>query len=103
MWDADLVEDRSREVTGSVEILTHLVARARPAVTNIAAAVRERGHEAADFCGEWMMLMIASPVQPQDLPCRMGRRQRVQHRQNRRRPDSRTEQHYRSLSGQQNE
>src|SRR5262249_43766631 len=46
LWrDADLVEDRSRQVTGSVETLAHLVARARPAVTNIAAAVGERGHE----------------------------------------------------------
>src|SRR3981081_4544205 len=43
--DADLVEDRSRQVTGSVETLAHLVARARPAVTNIAAAVGEREHE----------------------------------------------------------
>src|SRR5262249_37297676 len=58
-WDADLVEDRSRQVTGSVEILTHLVARARPAVTNIAAAARELEHEVADFCGEWMMPPIA--------------------------------------------
>src|SRR5205814_557101 len=79
LWDADLVEDRSRQVTGSVEILTHLVVRARPAVTNIAAAVRERGHEAAHFGGEWMMLPIASRGQPQDPPCRVGRRQRVQH------------------------
>src|SRR5216684_6020831 len=50
-----------------------------------------------------MMLPIASRVQPQDLPCRVGRRQRVQHRQNRRRPDSRAEQHHRPLSGPQNE
>src|SRR5206468_4891850 len=102
-WDADLVEDRSRQVTGSLEILTHLVARVRPAVTNIAAAVREREHEAPDFGGEWMMLPIASRVQPQDLPCRAGLRKRVQHRQNRRRSDSRAEQHHRPLSGLQNE
>src|SRR6266699_2776899 len=68
--DAGLVEDGSRQVTGRVEILTDLVARARPAVANIAAATRERGHKAADFGGEWMMLPIASRVQPQDLPCR---------------------------------
>src|SRR5262245_27060271 len=98
-WYADLVEDRSREVTGSVEILAHLVARARPAVTNIAAALGEREQETADFRGKWMMLPIASPVQPQDLSCRVGGCQRVQHRQNRRRPNSRAEQHYRSLSG----
>ena len=65
--------------------------------------MREREHQAADLGGEWMMLPIASPVQPQDLPRRAGRRQRVQHRQNRRRPDSRAEQHDRPLSGLQNE
>src|SRR4029077_18546058 len=62
-WDADLVEDRSRQVTGGVEILAHLVVRARPAVTHIAAAVGKCGHEAAHFGGEWMMLPIASRVQ----------------------------------------
>src|SRR5262245_20950490 len=59
--DADLVEDRPRQVTGSVEILTLRVPRARPAVTNIAATVREAVHEAADFGGEGMMLPVASP------------------------------------------
>src|SRR5260370_23319934 len=101
--DADLVEDRSRQVTGSVKILAHLVARARPAVANIAAAAGEREHEAADFGGKWIMLPLASRVQPKDLPCRAGRRQRVEHPQNRRRPDSRAEQHHGPLSGLQNE
>src|SRR5882724_7646177 len=102
-WDADLIEDRPRQVTGSVEILTQLVPRARPAVANIAAAVRERGHDAADFGGEGMMLPIASRVEPQDLPCRAGRGKRVQHRQHGRRPDSRAEQYHRPLSRRQNE
>src|SRR6266850_5607870 len=69
-WDADLIEDRPRQVSRSVETLTELVPRGRPAVANIAAAVRERGHDAADFGGEGMMLAIASGVEPQDLPCR---------------------------------
>ena len=73
-WDADVVEDRAREVTGSVEILTHLVARPRAAVTNIAAGVGEREQEPADFGGKRMMLSIASPVEPQDLPRRSGSR-----------------------------
>src|SRR5262252_2507391 len=90
-------------MTRSVEILAYLVARAGSAVTNISSAVRERDHEAADFGGEWMMLPIASRVQPQDLLRRPGRRQRMQHRQNRRRPDSRAEQHHRPISGLQNE
>ena len=50
-----------------------------------------------------MMLPITSPVEPQQLPGRAGRRQRVQHRQNRCRPDPRAEQHDRPLSGLQNE
>ena len=46
-----------------------------------------------------MMLPIASRVEPHHLSCRARRRQRVQHRQNRRCPDSGAEQHERSLSG----
>ena len=65
--------------------------------------MREREQEAVDFGGEWMMLPIASRVQPQDLPCRSGSRERVQHRQNGRRPDSRAEQHDRALSRLQDE
>jgi hypothetical protein len=102
-WNADLGKDRPRQVTGRIEVLTHPVGRARPAVTNIAAAMREREHEAADFGGEWMMLPIASRVQPKHLPRGTGRRQRVQHRQNRGRSDSRAEQHHGPLSGLQNE
>src|SRR5262249_32510612 len=41
LWDAELVEDRPRQVPDGVEILTRLVRRARPAVADIAAAVRE--------------------------------------------------------------
>src|SRR5262249_5704167 len=37
--DADLVQHRSRQVTGSVEIVPHPVARARPGVTDITAAM----------------------------------------------------------------
>src|SRR5215468_8802285 len=90
-------------MTDGVKILTHSVARARPAVTNVAAAVRHGPHEEADFGGEWMMLAIPSRVQPQDLPCGSGRRERVQHRQNRRRPDSGAKQHDGPLSRLQNE
>ena len=101
--DADLVEDRSRQVTNSVEILANLVARGRPAVTNIPAAVGESEHEAADFGNEWMMLPITSRVQPQGLSRGPNRRQRVQHRQNRRCSDSCAEQHHRPLSRLRNE
>ena len=50
--NADLVEVRSRQVTGDVEILAHSVARARPGVANISPAPGERRHEAADFGGK---------------------------------------------------
>src|SRR5262245_49725140 len=63
-WYADLVEDRPRQVTCCVEILTHLVEQARLAVAHITAAMREREHEATNFRGECMMFPIASRVQP---------------------------------------
>src|SRR4030095_5988445 len=47
-WHTDPVEDRSRQVPSRLEILRHRVVRAWPAVTDIAAAVREREQEAAD-------------------------------------------------------
>src|SRR5262249_22694526 len=101
--NTDSVQNRSRQVTGSVEVFTYLVKRARPAIANIAAATRKREYQAADLHGEWMMLPIASRVQPQDLLCGARGGQRVQHRQNRRRPDPRAEQHHRPISGLQNE
>src|SRR5690348_10757482 len=67
-WDANLIENRSRQVTGSVEVFADPVVWSRSAVTNINAAVRERGHETSDFSGERMMLAIASCMKPQDLP-----------------------------------
>src|SRR5207237_6237652 len=96
-WDADLVENGSRQVTRAVEVLTHLVERARPAVTHIAAPLRKREHQAADLGGERMMLPIASLIEPQDLSRRPGFCQRIEHCQNRRRSDSSAEQHYRAF------
>src|SRR5262245_6650470 len=90
-------------MTRSVEILSHVVARVRSAVANKAAPVRERAHETADFGREWMMLSIASRVQPQNLPVRVRSRQHMKHGQNRRRPDSRAEQHDRAFSRPENE
>src|SRR5262249_4798593 len=69
----------------------------------MAAAVWKRSHQTADLPAEGMMLPVASPVEPQDLACRAGRRQRVKHRQNGRRSDSRAEQQQRALAGQQDE
>src|SRR4030095_11243578 len=60
-WNAGPAEDRSRQVTGGVKILAHFVARAGPAVTNVAVAVRE-GEHGADFGGEGTVLTIASGV-----------------------------------------
>src|SRR5690348_10589120 len=49
-WDVDLIENLSRQVSGGVEMLTHLVSRGRAAVANKAASVGEEAHNAADFC-----------------------------------------------------
>jgi hypothetical protein len=65
--------------------------------------MRERAHEPSDFGREGMMLPIAGPVKPQDLPHGLGLGHRVQHRQNGRRADSRAEKHDRTLSGLQDE
>src|SRR5207244_12409668 len=46
-WDADLIEDRPRQVPGSVEILSELVPRGRTALAELAAAVSERGNDAS--------------------------------------------------------
>lgn len=59
----------------------------------------EGKHEAAYFVGEWMMLPVACGMQPEDLSCRAGRCQGVQHGQNGRCSDPCAEQHHRSFSG----
>src|SRR5262245_51553181 len=50
-----------------------------------------------------MMLAIACPVQPEDPSRRVSRGKRVQHRQDRRRTDTRAEQHDRSIAALQDE
>src|ERR1700689_611773 len=60
--DTDLFEHRSRQMTGGIEILAQLVGRGRFAIANIASAVREGEHQAADFGGEGMMFTIPSGV-----------------------------------------
>src|SRR5207237_352856 len=57
----------------------------------------------ADFGGEWIMFPITSRVHPQDQTCRTGGRENVQHCQNGRCSNSRTEQHDWALAGLQNE
>src|SRR5271169_3063410 len=52
--DADLFERGSRQMTGGIEILAQLVERSRFAVADVAAAVREGEHQAADFGGKGM-------------------------------------------------
>src|SRR5436305_12495615 len=49
-----------------------------------------------------MVLPIASAVKPQYLTCCAGCRERVQHRENGRSPDSSAEQYYRPVTGLQN-
>src|SRR5262249_17935712 len=98
-WHTNGVEDRSRQVPCRLEIPSHLVVRAWPAVAHIAVAVREREHEATDFSGKGLMLLITSTMQPPDWSCRAGRCQGVQHRQHRRCSYSRAEQDHRALAG----
>ena len=93
---------RLRQMTGSIEILAQLIARARPAVTNIPAAVGESEHKAADFGGEWMMLPITSRVQPQDLSGRAAAASACSIASTGC-PDSCAEQRHRPLSGLRNE
>src|SRR4030095_13345775 len=102
-WYADFVEDRSRQMTGSIAIPTYLVACRRFAIADIAPSMRERKHEVADFARERMVLAIACGVDPQDLPRRAVRRESVEHRQNRRRTDPCAEQYHRLLSRLENE
>src|ERR1041385_9181037 len=67
--EADFLENGLCQVPGAVKILAQLIARVRPAVTNIAAAMRQCEHETADFNSECVMLSIAGRVQPQDFSC----------------------------------
>src|SRR5262252_7093301 len=67
-WQAERSQHRARQVTDRVIILAQCVTRVGPAVTNVAAASRESQHEAANFCGEGVMLSVAGGVQPQNLP-----------------------------------
>src|SRR5262252_8746300 len=39
-WNSDFFENRLRQMTGKVEIITWFLARARPAVTDVLAAIR---------------------------------------------------------------
>src|SRR5579859_8243335 len=90
-------------MTGTIEIGAQRIVWIRSAVTNVAAAVLERAHQGADLGGERMVLPIARPVEPQDLPCRSGGGERMKHRQHRCSPDSRAEEDHRCLTGLQNE
>src|SRR4029077_11744511 len=74
-----------------------------PAVTHIAAPVREREHETPHFNSECIVLPIASPMKPQDQSRRAGSCERVQHRQNRGRTDPCAKQHDRALARLQDE
>src|SRR6476469_8155718 len=51
-------QDRSRQMSCHIEILTQPLLRVGPAMADIAAGIRKCEHQAADFRGEWMMLPI---------------------------------------------
>ena len=96
--DTEFFENGSRQTTGSVEVPTALVARVGAAVTDIAPAVSEPAQQTAHFCTERMMRSIASCMQPQNLPCRVRGCERMQHRDNRGRPDPCTQEHHRPVA-----
>ncbi len=99
MRDADVLEGRLRQTARSIEILAQLVAGIRSAVADEAAALGEGKHQAAYFMRERMMPPVARRMQPENLSCRAGRCQGVQHGQNGRCPDPRAKQHHRPLPG----
>src|SRR5471030_1936845 len=101
--DTRLIEHRLRRMTGRVETLIQLVARVWRAIADIAAAMAQREHETAGFGSERMMFPVARRMHPQDLSCRPGRGQRVQHCQNGRRANSRAKEHHRPFSRLENE
>src|SRR4051812_5749946 len=76
-----------------VEIVADPIIRARPAIGHIAPPVWDSGDQAPDLRSQWMVLPVLRLVEPQDRPWRLRRRQLVQHREDRRRTDSSTEQH----------
>ncbi len=99
----DAGEDGRRQATGLIEVSPELVSGAGQAVRDITAGARERADQAARLGGEGMVVAIARSVQPQDGTGRPRRRQRVQHRQNRRRADTGAEQNDRRIPGLQDE
>jgi len=101
--DTRRIEHRLRHMTRRVEMLTHLVARIRGAIADIAAAMAQREHETVRFGSERMMFAVARCMHPQDLSRRPIRGQRVQHGQNGRRADSRAKEHHRPVSRLENE
>jgi hypothetical protein len=58
------VEDRARQATGRVVMLSRLVVRAWSAVADTRASIWELADQSADFAGERMMLAIASRMEP---------------------------------------
>src|SRR6516165_1438340 len=58
-WKTDFIEHHLRQVTDGVKASAYFVARVGPAIGNVAAAVRERAHEAPSFGGEGMMCPVA--------------------------------------------
>src|SRR6185295_6865441 len=76
-----------------VEILADPIVRTRPAIADIAPPVWDSGDQAPDLCSERMVLPVPSLIEPQDRLSGLCRRQFVQHREDRRRTDSRAQQH----------
>src|SRR5262249_59651001 len=62
---ARLFKHGTRQMTGTIKILPRIVRRSRSAIADIAMAVRQGGHQAADFGGKRMMVAIAGCLEPE--------------------------------------
>src|SRR6185295_11051507 len=89
--------DRSDvRVAARVVVLALPILGTRLAVPDATSTVAEPPDELAHLRGEGLRAPVAGSVQPPDLAGRRARREGVQHRQHRRRADSRAQEHHRA-------
>ena len=104
VWrQADFIERRPRKTAHRVKVGPEPVSDLPPAETDMAAAVRQAREELPNLGGEKKMSAVARGVQPQHRTRRMRRRQGVQHRKDRRHPDSGADERHGPLAGLQEE
>src|SRR2546421_2571092 len=100
---AELVEALQSHAPGRVVIPPLAIIRGRPAVPNPTSPASKHPEKLSHLRGEGMGLAIACTVQPPDRPRRSARSQRMQHREDGCRADSRTQEHHRAVARLQDE